>query len=100
MGAAKVKFTKDWLNEGGKVGKRAESSRKVHKFEQMRVTKSEDLPELMSTAEAAKFLRRHPKTLEEYRNEGSLQFYKIKGRYFTTPEFIAEFLNVEKSKKS
>lgn len=96
MGATKVKFTRDWLNENPKVSNRA---RKIHKFEQMRVTKSEDLPELMTTQEAAQFLCRHPKTVEEYRKEGALKFLKIRGRYFTTPEYIAQFIENESFKK-
>lgn len=96
MGAKKIKFTKDWLNVNPKISDRA---RKVHKFEQMRVTKSEDLPELMTTIEAAEFLCRHYKTVEEYRNDGSLKFLKIRGRYFTTPEYIAQFIENESWKK-
>ena len=96
MGAAKTIISKDWLTQ---KDKRTDRSRKIHKFEQMRVTKSEDLPELMTTQEACEFLGRHYKTVEEYRKDGSLKFYKIKGRYFTTPEYLAEFIEAETRKK-
>jgi hypothetical protein len=92
MGAAKrVSFEKDWWISKEK----SRSARKVHRFEQIRVTKSEDLPQLMTTLEAAELLRRHPKTIEEYRKQKLLKFMKLKGRYFTTPEWIAEFIERE-----
>lgn len=97
MSAAKVIFSKDWWKADSK--KMNDRSRKIHKFEQMRVTRSEDLPQLMTTKEAAEFLCKHFKTVEEYRNDGSLKFLKIKGRYFTTPEYIAEFIELESRKK-
>lgn len=97
MGARKTAaFTKDWIS--GDIGK-VSSSRRISKFEQVRVTRSEDLPQLMTTQEAASFLKRHPKTIEEYRKDGSLKFIKIKGRYFTTPEHIADYITTESNKK-
>ncbi len=97
MGAVrKVVIDKNWINEDSK---KSERSRKIHQFEQMRVTRSEDLPELMTTQEAAEFLGRHYKTVEEYRKGKLLRFFKIRGRYFTTPEFLAEFIESETRKK-
>lgn len=90
MGAKKITIDKDWFQSGSKV-----SVRKVSKFEQVSITKSEDLPELMTTKQAAAFLRRHYKTIEEWRKGGQLKFLKVRGRYFTTPEFIADFLDNE-----
>lgn len=97
--AKKVTFSKDWMQKPDPKSKRPDHSRQLHKFEQLRVTKSEDLPELMTTQEAAKFLNRHAKTVEEYRNDGLLKFFKIRGRYFTTPEFLADFIESETRKK-
>ena len=97
MGAPKVTFSKDWWKADSK--KSSDRVRKNHLFQQARVTRSEDLPELMTTKEAAEMLCRHLKTIEEYRNDGSLKFFKIKGRYFTTPEYIAEFIERESRKK-
>lgn len=96
MGEKKIKFTKDWLNDNSKVSSRA---RKVHKFEQMKVTRSEDLPELMTTQQAADLLLRHKKTIEMYRNEGALKFLRVRGRYYTTPEYIADFIETENRKR-
>lgn len=93
--AKKVIIAKDWLTANPKT----ERVRRIHKFEQMKVTRSEDLPELMTTQEAAEFLGRHYKTVEEYRKDKSLKFFKIKGRYFTTPEYLAEFIESETRKK-
>ena len=95
MGAVK-KIPKDWRTQnttGTKGGLRTRAS-----FEAVEVTRSEDLPQLMTSKQAADLLRRHLKTIEEYRNDGSLKFLKIRGRYFTTPEFIAEFIEVESRK--
>jgi len=97
--AKKVTFSKDWLTAVDSKSKRPDHVRQVHKFEQMRVTRSEDLPELMTSLEAAKFLCRHFKTVEEYRKDGLLKFFKVRGRYFTTPEFLAEFLETETRRK-
>lgn len=97
MSAAKVQISKDWLNQEPSKTK-PDKSRKIHKFEQMRITRSEDLPELMTTTQAAEHLGKHYKTIEEYRRCGDLKFFKIKGRYFTTPEFIQEFIEAETSK--
>jgi hypothetical protein len=91
MGAKKI--PRDWRTQssaGTKAGLRTRAT-----YEKPDVVRSEDLPELLTTAEAAGVLRRHPKTVEEYRNDGSLKFHKIKGRYFTTPEYVAEFLENE-----
>jgi hypothetical protein len=95
MGAVKT-IPKDWRTQntaGTKAGLRTRAS-----YEAVEVTRSEDLPQLMTTREAATFLRRHPVTVKEYRNDGSLKFIKIRGRYFTTPEYLAEFLEVESRK--
>ena len=98
MGAKKIKIPRDWFATDGsdKLGGRRKESTT---FDEPIITKSEDLPELMTTKEAAQFLRRHPKTVEEYRNDGSLKFIKIRNRFFTTPEYIAQFLNRESYKK-
>lgn len=98
MGALRTIISKDWLSDSNS-GKLNDKSRKIHKFEQMRVTRSEDLPELITLKEAAKFLRRDYTTIKEYRNDGSLRCIKIRGRYFTTPEFIAEFIESESRKR-
>jgi len=91
----KVVISKDWLTADPKTTR----VRKIHKFEQMKVMRSEDLPDLMTTQEAADFLGRHYKTVEEYRKDNSLKFYKIRGRYFTTPEYLTEFIEAENRKK-
>lgn len=93
MGAKKITIDKDWFKSESKA-----SVRKISKFEQVSITKSEDLPELMSAKEAAVFLKRHYKTIEEWRKDGQLKFMKVRGRYFTTPEFIADFLDNEQKK--
>lgn len=95
MGAVK-KIPKDWRTQKSETAKGGLKT--TVKYQPPEVIRSEDLPELLTTKEAAKILRRHEKTIEEYRNDGSLKFHKIKGRYFTTPEFIAEFLEDESSK--
>lgn len=88
-----VKISKDWWKDDDKNTRK--KKRLVHKFEQMRVTKSEDLPELMTFEEAAKLFKRHPRTVERWAKRGDLKVIKVYGRYFTTPEYIAEFLEAQ-----
>lgn len=96
MGAIK-NIPKDWRKLDKEKSVRSVAKRTAV-LSRLEVTRSEDLPELMTTKEAGVFLRRHYKTIEEYRNDGSLRFIKVKNRYFTTPEFIAEFLEIESRK--
>lgn len=91
MSAIKTIVSKDWYKQ--KDEKKA--IKKVSNFESMKVTAKEDLPNLITSKEAADILRCHPKTIEERRNDGTLKFFKVMGRYFTTPEFIADFLQTE-----
>ena len=91
MSAVKTIVSKDWWKQ--KDEKKA--IKKVSSFETLKVTAKEDLPTLITTKEAAGILRCHHKTVEELRNSGSLQFFKVMGRYFTTPEFIADYLQTE-----
>lgn len=82
-----MSFEKDWWTKGPK-----KIVSHVVKVEQIKATKSEDLPELLDTKEAAVFMRKHYKTVEELRHKKKLKFLKMGGRYFTTPEFIAMYL--------
>lgn len=95
MGAIK-KIPKDWRTQ--KTENTRAGLKTTVKYQPPEVIKSEDLPELITIKEAAGLLRRHPKTIEEYKNDGSLKFMRLKGRYFTTPEWIAEFLEEESAK--
>ncbi|MBL7545597.1 MAG: helix-turn-helix domain-containing protein [Bdellovibrionaceae bacterium] len=99
MNAKKIQIDKSWLEAEPRSKAQVSNFRKLHKFEHMTVTKSEDLPELMTTKDAAEILRKHPDTIKEYRNDGSLKFIKIKGRYYTTPEYIADFIESEMKRK-
>ncbi|NJM09419.1 MAG: helix-turn-helix domain-containing protein [Bdellovibrionaceae bacterium] len=91
MGAKKI--SKNWREEGG-LGS-GKSLTPAIRPSPVEVTRSEDLPQLMTTKEAAKFLKRHFKYVEELRKEGKLIFRKYGGRYFTTPEFIAQYLETQ-----
>lgn len=92
--ARKVKFDRNWINEkSGSVSK----SRKVSRFEQVRIVRADELPEMIFTKQAAQILNRHPKTVEEYRKDyerdgSGLRFEKLRGRYYTTAEWIHDFL--------
>lgn len=92
MGAAKKSlFDKDWFKSDAP----SKIVKKVSAFERAKVTRSEDLPELMTQQEAAAFLKKHIKTIEDWRKAGILRFIKIRGRYFTTPEYLGDFLESE-----
>lgn len=98
MNAKKALIDKNWI-EAPSEKSATSNVRKLHKFERMTITKSEDLPDLMTPKEAGEFLRRCQTTIREYRLNGDLRFMKIKGRYFTTPEYIADFLEREMKNK-
>lgn len=94
--ARKIRFDKGWINEkSGSVSR----ARKIAKFEQVRIVRADELPEMLSTKDAARILKRHYKTIEEYRKDGSLRFEKTKGRFYTIPEWIHDFLVKESLKK-
>lgn len=92
----KPKFTKDWWKDDKNL--KPSKKRLEHKFEQERVTKSEDLPELLTAEEASKLFKRSPRTIERWMKSKVLGSFKIRGRYFTTPEMIAQYLNSEMAK--
>lgn len=56
---------------------------------------ADDLPQLMTTKEAADKLRCHYKTVEELRKTRAMKFMKLGSRYYTTVEWVAEYIEVE-----
>jgi hypothetical protein len=96
MGERKITFDKNWWQQGKKA--RPNQVRKAHKFEQERVLRPEDLPQLIPLRRAADMLGRHFKTVEELRAGNKIRFQKMGGRWFTTPEWIADYLRSEWSK--
>lgn len=89
MTIGKLKFSKDWKDDFKTKSKKDRPSRRTLQLE---VIKSEDLPELIAPKKAAQMLHMHYKTLENERRDGKIKFIKRGGRYFTTPEWIAEYL--------
>lgn len=89
----KLQIPKNWREQFKTEKNRKSKSNSISL--KVEVIKSEDLPELLKPKEAAKILRVHEKTIEEYRNTNRLKFIKKGGRYFTTPEWIAEHLERE-----
>jgi len=92
VSAVKTIIARDWLDEKSEPRK---AVRKLASFEQLKVKSKADLPELITTKEAALLLKCHWRTIEEWRKDGALTFIKVMGRYFTTPEFIAHFIEAE-----
>lgn len=90
---AKPKFQKDWW----KSTKPETSSevRTLHLFEQMEVKTTSDLPQLISPKETAQILRMTPKTVSDLMSKQVIQSMKLRGRRFTTPEWIADFMRRE-----
>lgn len=89
------KISKDWWKrDQSKKGRKKTQL----KMEQMKVTKSEDLPELMTLEETANLFKRSRRTIERWFQSGTLRSLKVQGRWFTTPEFIADFLERENLK--
>jgi len=95
MAKIKTSIKKDWWKDKPTAGQAME---KVVSFESVSVKSSEDLPELLTPKEVASLLKKHIKTIEQWRNDGRIKFFKIMGRYFTTPSLVAEFLESELKK--
>jgi excisionase family DNA binding protein len=88
----KIKFEKNWFE---KVNAETKRERTLLAIEQVKVTKAEDLPELLSCKEAAPILKTGHKTIADWMAKGHLRSIKIRGRRFTTPQWIADFLKQE-----
>lgn len=86
----KVQISKDWWKE---KPQRTGSTRKISKFEKFEVVRSDDLPELLTMQRAAHILGVHYQTIRDYKDSGELKFVKKGGRWVTTPEWIADYLN-------
>lgn len=91
MGEKKVVVAKDWWQKPTR--KITQQAVRVHGFQHTTVTRSEDLPQLLTVEEAAKLLRSHEKTVRKWIQTKDLQSLKIKGRRFVTPEQIGLFLD-------
>jgi hypothetical protein len=57
-----------------------------------------DLPTLVSAKEAAVPLHTNAKTVADWMAKKHLRSLKIRGRRWTTPEWIADFINREMAK--
>lgn len=91
MGEKKINISKDWYKGGTKKS----LSKSMRSHQQFVASAAGDLPSLMTIEEAAQALRRHIKTIRDWTSDGSLKSVKIKGRRFTTAEWIADFINTE-----
>jgi hypothetical protein len=93
MASKKIVIAKDWYTTGAQ--KRPELTRMVNLFEQAKVSKAEDLPQLLDARDLAKLLRLHYKTALQMMKEQSVRSVKLRGRRYTTPEWIADFMRKE-----
>lgn len=91
MSIAKISYGKDWAKQSAS---RAATKPRRQKLD-LEVVRSEDLPEMMRPTQVAQLLKRHPKTIEGLRRERKIRFIKLGGRYYTTPEWVAEYLENE-----
>lgn len=76
---SRVVIKKDWYIQPAKQEPR-NSSRLVNLFEQVKITKVEDLPVLMSAKEAARVLKCDPKTASTLMTRQTVQSMKLRGR--------------------
>jgi len=86
-----VKIKKGWFDEKAEP----KQKRLVNLFEQVKVTRVEELPQLLSAKEAAKILRCDAKTAAGLMSKQIVQSMKLRGRRFTTPEWIADYMRRE-----
>lgn len=94
MGVKKgVVIAKDWFTKTAQVV--PQKTRMVALFEQARITKSEELPELLSPKEVAEHLKMNPKTASALMKNGTIRSMKLRGRRFSTPEWLADYMRKE-----
>lgn len=88
----KSRLDKDWfLHVGTPSGKR-----RVNAALKLTAAKTlEELPTLVTVNEAAERLRSNPKTVSDWMAKKHLRSLKIRGRRYTTPEWISDFINRE-----
>jgi hypothetical protein len=96
MAAAKknsLEFAKDWfLSPDPAIPQKA---RMTALFEKSRITRAADLPELLNARDVASHLKMNPKTASALMKKGIIRSMKMRGRRFTTPEWLAEYMRKE-----
>lgn len=95
MAAAKTKFNDDWYKN---VTTRPARSKRALDYDKILSSLSAVLPLLVTAKEAAEPLKSNYKTVVDWMAKGHLKSFKMRGRRFTTPEWIAEFIVSESDK--
>jgi hypothetical protein len=93
MGEKKVsEIPKDWfMHVDTAIGRR-----RVRAASEKRIVRTlDDLPNLISARDAATALKSNPKTVADWMAKGFLRSMKIRGRRWTTPEWINDFIDRE-----
>lgn len=85
------RFDKDWY----KNVKAHSNQRRSLELEKVDVTILDQLPQLVSVKEAAQKLNSNHKTVADWMAKGHLKSIKVRGRRFTTPAWMADFLRDE-----
>lgn len=91
--AEKSVIPKNWFTKESLAA--PAESRMTQILTQTKIMRSEDLPELLTSKEVAPILKVHHKTAADMMRDGTLRSVKIRGRRFTTPQWIADFLRKE-----
>lgn len=87
----KIKIQRGWYEQSAQP----KEKRLVNLFEQVSIRTKEDLPQLLSAKEAAEVLRCTAKTAADLMAKQIIQSMKLRGRRFTTPEWIADYMRRE-----
>lgn len=90
---AKIKFARNWFEEAEQPKAQVENL-----LEQSKIIRKEDLPEWLSAAEAAPFLRVKPDTAWLMLKKQTVRSTKVSGRRVTTAQWIAEYLRQQELK--
>jgi hypothetical protein len=92
MTAKKIEIPKDWYDQVDTIAGR----RKLKALSERIVLKSlEDVPKWVSAKEAAVALKSNHKTVHDWMAKKILRSIKIRGRRWTTTEWIEDFINKE-----
>lgn len=98
MRAKQIKVSKDWLNQP--ASSRSHAVPKTVRLAVEDVLKLSDLPDLIDQEEAAKQIRLSKYSCGELMRSGALMNVKIGRHRFTTPQWIALFLQGQLNKNA
>lgn len=92
MGEKKIKISKNWYED-------TSESLRINKtaalLEQIKTTKADELPDWMSAKDVAPKVGTTEKTASAWMKSGIIKSVKIRGRRYSTAQWVSEYLKKE-----